>query len=219
MAQNTKWEKLLGRTIIGMIITFILIISTLTAYNMVGPSYTYRKEIRGHMENAYYANSPELMKEELSLAIEGMEKLGLTEDMYGAFWQWDKTPDKRMSYQYDHLQGILERIDAVIVWRDTTYGNQSTSTEQLGDVYEQKMDNLRAFLKEDGWSDWIAEDAYYVNNHLWLHLAPLWLGVLAISFILIVLWCVIRLGRLGASYHEDEDEDEYTPPEMPGYED
>ena len=38
------------------------------------------------------------------------------------------------------------------------------------DVYEQKMDNLREFLKEGGRADWIAKNAWYIKNHLIVYL-------------------------------------------------
>jgi hypothetical protein len=30
------------------------------------------------------------------------------------------------------------------------------------------MDNLRGFLVEDGWSDWISYQAFFVHQYLWL---------------------------------------------------
>lgn len=150
-------------------------------YDMTGPAFTYSREIHSHMENAYYADEPKLMKSELLMAIEGMERLNLKEDMYSAFWYWEHTPDRKMDYQYKHLEGIVERIDAVITWYEKNYGENATGgTESLGDVFEQKMDNLRAFLKEEGWSDWIAQGTFYVNHHLFLYL---WNGLILWIFI------------------------------------
>jgi len=186
------------RQTIAIIIVLVAIFSIASVYNMLGPNYEFQREIHGHMENAYYADEPELMKKELILAIDGMQDLGLEKEKYGAFWYFDKTPDRQMDYQYKHLEGIIERIDAVIEWREKTYANESTSTEQLGDVFEQKMDNLRGFLKEEGWSDWIARDTFYVEHHLWLYLFDLWFWLLvAISGIYLFYF----MCRGAMSYH------------------
>lgn len=173
------------------VICFIAILFLVTGsifagiVNMTQAGYEWNYNVHGHMENAYYADEPQLMKSELLLAIQGMEDLGLTRDKYGAFFAWDKTPDKRMSYQYDHLYGIVDRIDSVIIWYEHNYGeNASGGTEALGDVFEEKMDNLRAFLMEDGWSDWIGCDAFYIEHYLWIHLWWIWVAILNIIIIL-----------------------------------
>lgn len=172
---------------IGLVLCVIVLIGLPTGlylYDLTGPGYQYNNEVHSHMQNAYDANNPELMKEQLLLVVKGMRDLGLTDNMYDAFWAWDKTPEKRMDYQYQHLDGILERIDAVIIWRNATYGNNSQGTETLGDVYEQKMDNLRMFLQEDSWSDWIANGAFYANFHVFLYTAMLWALIIWIVFLI-----------------------------------
>lgn len=182
------------------IIAFGAVAGIIKGYDALGPGYTFHREVHGHMENAYYADEPHLMKQELSSAIKGMRDLNLKEDMYGAFWYWEKTPDRSMKYQYEHLEGIIDRVDAVIVWYEQTYSNGSASTETLGDVFEQKMDNLRGFLQEDGWSDWIAQDTYYVNHYLWIFLSPFWLGLLALPFV--VFFVLYLLRGLGSGFEK-----------------
>lgn len=191
MERKEMWIPFWKRVAIVMVV-LITILSVVYVVDMIGPAYEFRKNVHGHMENAYYANSPELMMNELDKAVEGMCALNLENDMYGAFWPWEKTPDRRMDYQYKHLDSVYNRIAAVIDWRDKTYGNVSEPTEQLGDVYEQKMDNLRGFLKEEGWSDWIAQDAYYVNNYLWIYLFWIWYGILLVVATVYITWFAIR---------------------------
>jgi len=178
-------------TFLALVAWAVLIITVIgTSWSdMTGPAYEFNREVHGHMENAYYANEPTLMKSELQKAIDGMRDLDLEPQMFGAFWGWDRVPNLRMSYQYDHLDGIMARINSTIVWYNANYGPNSTGNpESLGDVYEQKMDDLRAFLQEDGWSDWIAHDTFYVNHHLFIYLAPLiYLAMIAVAGILSVI--------------------------------
>jgi hypothetical protein len=178
---------MLGITILLTIITIVAGVGLFIG-DMTGPGYEFQYEVHGHMENAYYANQPELMKSELQMCKQGMEDLGLEENMFATIWSWDKTPNKRMDYQYNHLDSILDRVESVIDWRNEVYGNTSGSSETLGDVYEQKMDNLRRFLKEDRWSDWISKDTYYANFHLIYYLSGIIMMILA--SILIVMWVI-----------------------------
>jgi hypothetical protein len=120
---------------------------------------------------------------QLNLCEQGMRNLGLTPDMYGAWLPWEQTPDIRMDYQYSHIDAIIERTKAVIEWRNETYTKNGSAPETLGDVYNTKMDNLRSFLVEDGWSDWISYRAFFVNNYLWL---VIWNDIVS--------WCVYLVG-------------------------
>jgi hypothetical protein len=159
--------------------------------NMTGPSYTFNLKVHSHMENAYFANTPELMITQLQECKQGMIDLGLTSDMYDAYWTWDRVPHRQMAYQYQHIDSIISRAEAVIEWRNENYGSGSSdiTSESLGDVYEVKMDNLRGFLKEEGWSDWIAHGAYYANHHLLYYLGELigtlWIVVFLVPIILL----------------------------------
>jgi len=154
---------------VGLVIVFGLLFAGIYIYNTLGPGYHYHKNVQSHLENAYELNTPEGMREEVLLAKQGMEDFGLTESDYCSLWYWQQTPDCSMAMQYDYLDGLVERIDAVIVWKKQMYGNNTVGGESLGDVYESKMDNLREFIKEGGESDWIAHPAYYAKNHpmLW----------------------------------------------------
>jgi len=155
--------------IIGAILLTIAIIALIgLAIGHYYISYQYEKVIGGYMDNAYDMNTPDKMLEQLQLAKQGMIDEGLTEDMYGA-WIFKK-PSNRMDMQYKHLDSIIERVKAVDTWYNETYKEGSTNTETLGDVYEQKMDNLREFIMEDVRSDWIAKDTWYINNHFFWYL-------------------------------------------------
>ena len=151
---------------IGWLALGIISIMILIFYFIIGifVSYNYERNVGAHIENAFEVNTPERMIIEIQLAKDGMKSLNLDENMYGALIF--KKPDNKMSWQYNFLDSVIERAEAVIIWRDTTYGGQAAATEQLGDVYEQKMDNLREFLHEGGRADWIAEKVYFVNNNV-----------------------------------------------------
>ena len=164
---------------IGFICCLVVLVGLpagLLIYDLTGPNYEFNTKVHGYMENAYYANTPELMIYNLEKSKQGMKDLGLTNDMYDAYFMWDKVPHKQMFYQYQHIDSIISRTNAVIQWRNENYGNESSGvpSESLGDVYEQKMDNLRGFLQEEGWSDWIANGAFYANYYVWLYTASIW---------------------------------------------
>ena len=142
----------------GTLIGYSSVTGLMNKYNW---SVQYNREIHSHMNNAYYADTPELMKEELNKAIDGMHNLGLTPDLYNDMRPWLHTPDNQMDYQYKHLQSVIERTDDVIRWKQS----DNTGT-QATDVYEAKMLALRHFIRDDGgWSDSIAAGAYYVKYH------------------------------------------------------
>jgi hypothetical protein len=152
---------------IGILIAIIFPMISMT-YDTVGPSYKFNNEIHSHMINAYYANSPELMIQQLALCEQGMRNLDLDESLYGSYLPWLQTPEIKMDYQYNHLNAIIDRTKSVIEWRNETYTQNGTAPETLGDVYNTKMANLRSFLIEGGWSDWISYQAFYVHDYLWL---------------------------------------------------
>ncbi len=144
----------------------------------VGPAYDFNNAVHAHMENAYWAADPETMRSELLLAQDGMRGLGLTDAMYSKFWPWEKTPDNQMKWQYDHTGSVIIRCDEFIDWIAAQNGSQS---QQLQDVYGQKLDNIRAFLYDGGWSDDIAKDAYYLKVcPLYVVYIPLAAGIIAL---------------------------------------
>lgn len=148
-----------------VILVIILIIGGMFGY--VNATREFDKEVHGHVIAAYWSNTPELMIDELNAAVNGTENLGLRPDMYGKWFSWDRTPDNSVDYWLNHFKSVINRTEAVMEWRDGAYKN-GTSVESLSDVYEQKMDNLRNFLKVGGWSDETFRKAYYVEYH------PLW---------------------------------------------
>lgn len=139
-----------------------LVIIAIFAYNYY-VNYQYEKIIGSHIENAYEVNTPERMINEINIAKEEMQRANLLPSDYGALIF--KKPDNSMEFQYNFLDSIVERAEAVEIWYNSTYIGENTNTESLGDVYEQKMDNLREFLKEGGRADWIAKNTWYVKNH------------------------------------------------------
>lgn len=130
-------------------------------YMMVGPGYQFKNEVHGHMENAYVSNTPTEFIAELREAKQGMIDIGLKPEMYGAVLPWHKTADMRMDYWYRHIDGVIERAQSARV--DCDPNRQSRDT--LTDICEQKMTNLRTFLKEGGWSDEVPKEAYYANYY------------------------------------------------------
>ena len=60
----------------------------------------------------------------------------------------------------------------------------------MQDVNTQKLDNVRKFIKDEGWSDDIAQGAYLVNFYSWIiYLGYFFTFLLILSLlILFVLW-------------------------------
>jgi hypothetical protein len=152
--------------VLGMIL--LVIASFCMIVNLTSRDYIYRTEVGSHIENAYYSADPNTMRTELMDAKQGMQNLGLTDNMYGAWLPWDLTPDRQMKWQYKHIDSILTRIDEFESWeasQKTITGGQLSSSQQMQDVYTQKLDNVRKFIKDDDWSDWIAHDAFAYNKY------------------------------------------------------
>lgn len=192
---NKKIKKAL---VIAIIATLVLIAyaGAVMVGNMTGPAYKFQKAVHSHIENAYWASTPELMENQIELAVRGMTDLGLTPDMYGKLMPWEQTPDWQMSYCYLHLQAIIDRCHEVIDWRT----HQDLSNGQITDVYNQKMSNLHNFLFEGGWSDDIAKNAYYANFHAFYYI---WCGVIGAAVFLLV--GLAWLGVATSAMWDDED--------------
>lgn len=168
-------------------------------------SYQYDKTIGSHLDNAYEVNTPERMIVELQLAKQGMINSGLTEDNYGALIF--KKPSNSMAFQYNFLDSIIERAQAVQIWYNNVYNTNGSTQESLGDVYEQKMDNLREFILENGRSDWIANDAWYVKNHIVLYLfGALYWFFLIFALTIILAWEPIK-GIYSGLFNKQREED------------
>ena len=137
--------------------------------------YQYERDIGSFMDNAYDMNTPEGMLEQLSGATNAMHKVGLNKDDYGA-WIFKK-PSNSMKFQYSHIEAIIDRAKAVYQWKITTYG-KGGQTENLGDVYNTKMDNLRHYIMKDQRSDWIANDTWYVKYHFFFYFPVIFMWII-----------------------------------------
>jgi len=152
-------------TVVAFLVIIIIGLIGGLIYWKIRLGYEYDKVIGAYIENAYEVNTPDEMIKQVNLAIEGMKKEGLTPDLYGALVF--KKPSNTMEWQYKFLDNFIERAEAVEEWKQKTYSEGSQSTETMGDVYEEKMDNLREFIKEGGNADWIAKDAWYIKKIGW----------------------------------------------------
>ena len=157
--------------------------------NMTQRDYEFRNAVHSHMENAYYSADPRTMETELIAAKEGMKSLGLTNDMYAAWLPWDKTPDRRMDWQYKHMDSILERVQEFKQWESQQIG--SDTSQQMQDVYSQKLDNVRHFIYEEGWSDDVAEGAYAYNFYFLTTLGSFFALIVGFIILLILMGYVI----------------------------
>jgi len=194
-------SKLPSKIIVFLIFAWIVLFiffGACFAVNVTSRDYIFRKEVRSHIENAYYSADPSTMRSELIAAKQGMQNLGLTEDLYGAWLPWDRTPDKQMKWQYKHIDSILVRIDEFESWESSQRLNE-TPSQQMQDVYTQKLDNIRKFIKEDDWSDWIAHDAFAYRDYF---LTTVFEGISLISIPLIIslTFIILVLLMIGLSW-------------------
>ena len=182
----------MSKTIIGLLILVFAILTFIgLAFSHYYVGYQYERDIGSHMDNAKDMNTPSRMLEELNLAKQGMRNAGLNDNMYGA-WIFKK-PDNSMAFQYEHLDSIIERVKAVEEWRQKTYGKDSAGmTENLGDVYEAKMTNLRQFIMETTRSDWIARDTWYIKNHFFYYLPVIFVYIALIGLGVIGIVVMVR---------------------------
>ena len=159
--------------------------------NWTQRDYEFKQSVRSHMENAYYSADPNTMEVELVAAKDGMRSLGLEEYMYSEWLPWEKTPDKRMDWQYRHMDSVLVRVEEFRRWEST----QTTieSSQQFQDVYTQKLDNVRHFIKDDGgWSDDVAEGAFALNNYFFTTVMPIFL-LIGFCSLMVVIWILISI--------------------------
>ena len=180
--------------IIGVILAVLLVLEALGAIGYAFYiDYQYESQIGSYFENAIDMNTPDKMMQQIQLGKKAIIDAELPE--YGAMFF--KKPSNSMDFQMNHIDSIIERIQAVQEWKDKSYGKDGQA-EQMGDVYEQKMNNLRAFIKEDldgtiSRSDWIAKDAWLIKNHPIMYL---WgFGLLAWILLAVIVLVMILAGQ------------------------
>lgn len=150
-------------------------------------SYTYEKQIGAYFENAYDCITPDCFINNLQKGIIAINNSGLKPEDNGAMFF--TKPSTTMSYQYEHLYAILDRAKAIKQWHEQVSKNGTTSVESMKDVYTEKMDNLRNYLRasqSEPRSDWISQDAWMIKFHSFNYLFGAILGVflLIIGFLL-----------------------------------
>jgi hypothetical protein len=155
-------------------------------------NYQYEAKIGAYFDNAVDCITPECILSQLQAGRDGIVNEGLTEDLYGV-WIFKK-PDNSMVFQYQHIDAIIERAQAVQQWKIQISSNTS-SGETMKDVYNEKMDNLRLYINGEGYrSDWIANDAWWLKNHFFLAIWAIWvillLVILAVIFFSIASVCL-----------------------------
>jgi hypothetical protein len=145
---------------------FLLIYISMYVYSLFVHN-DYENRLGGYIANSVDTITPESFKEQLLLFKAAMIKEGLTEDKYGALIF--KNQKNSMKFQYQHIESILDRADAMIQWQEASYETPTQTTyspEAFRDVFNDKMNNLRNYINEGNIrSDWIAKDTWYLENH------------------------------------------------------
>lgn len=178
-AKNYKRKTV--RLLIALGLLTILAPTAISFYVGVAVDYPYQKTIGAHLNNADDAPTPELMKQELILARNAMIEQGLTPDSYGKFWWWEQTDDWKMNYTFAYIDGLVNRTEYVVAWRNTNI-NASASTS-LQDVYDQMLANLRTEYHRNGPIDWTAYPAWILKHHTWAY----FIGDLMVCYIIITI--------------------------------
>jgi hypothetical protein len=182
-AEVRRISRKRGRNLVLSLVILGLFSSLMVVGAVVGPGYTYQKNVHAYMEQAYYSADPVLMQDNINKAKQGMENLGLTPQMYSSFWYWEQTPDKQMLWEYQHLNSIDVRCNEFIAW---IHAQNDTGSQQMQDVYSQKLNNIREFIRDDGgWSDDIAQAAYTTNFQVFFAVGYI---PVMIALIAIVIW-------------------------------
>lgn len=179
---------------------FLVLLGILTIFGIVGiciyfyvVDYQYEKQIGSYFDNARDCITPECILIQLQSGKQAIVNAGLTNDLYGA-WIFKK-PDNSMIFQYQHLDAIIERAEAVKQWKEQVYSNNSVG-ETMKDVYNEKMDNLRKYIhSEDYRSDWIAKKVWYLKNHFVIGWFGIW--IVALLLILAAIFFIIAFGSMG----------------------
>lgn len=177
--------------------TFMGILGTLCLFAFIGiiiggisVNYKYERDIGAYFDNAVDCITPECILTQLNAGYTAINNSGLTPDDYGA-WIFKK-PNNKMTFQYQHLDAIIERAEAVKQWKEQVYSNSSAG-ETMKDVYTEKMDNLRNYITAESYrSDWIAKSAWMLKYHFFY---KVW--VYLICIILIVLIFLFYAGAAG----------------------
>jgi hypothetical protein len=171
---------------LGVLCLFGLI-GTIVA--LVYVDYQYESKIGAYFDNAEDCITPECILIQLNAGYDAIKSSGLTKDDYGA-WIFKK-PNNKMEFQYQHLDAIIERAEAVQNWVDKVYSN-GTQAETMKDVYTEKMDNLRKYITGEGYrSDWIANDSWWLKYHFFLSVFGFW--IILILLILTILFFALPL--------------------------
>lgn len=189
--RNNWWRAGFGA---GLIVLFALFAIVSGIWFDTTQEPKWNQAVHGHIVNAYWSNSPELMIENLQKAKDGMRSLGLSEQDYGTVLPWQKTPDNSMAFQYKYLDSVIGRAQDVITWREEASHNPGTQTT---DIYEQKMGNLREFISpnEGGtWGDDVGEAAWDTKNYPVLNWLFSWVVLVPYFFVAIglIAWAIAR---------------------------
>lgn len=104
--EKTKRNKRL--VIAGLISSILYFIGILVAVVILGVKMN--QNCLGHLKRAADASSIETADQELSIAIEYLEKEGLTKGYTSIFW---KTPDEDIEFWYKNIKSAKEEIESL----------------------------------------------------------------------------------------------------------
>lgn len=127
----------------------------------------YNREVHCYIENARYTDDAISIVENLTLAIDGMNELGLEPNMHGVYFSWERNPGNSMATQYAQLQTQINR--AIELSNMSVYDYN----------YEDKLRKIHNYLyDENGWADEVAYTSYSANFHPMVYF---WIPILSLA--------------------------------------
>lgn len=108
--------------------------------------YSFKNNIEATRDLQYWAETPEDYVRYGEAYLDGIKATGLTEDDYTQFWAWDQHDRNTVGWYMSYIESTITRGYDTITWKNGLYYNKTVS-EVMGDVYEEKMDELRANTK------------------------------------------------------------------------
>lgn len=173
-------------------------------YNFVkNVEYPYEVAVGSHFNNAYKMPTPEGILAELNLAMEGMERLNITPNLYSKWFSWEETPDNSMVFSYAYINDVINRTEAVIEWREQSINN---NTEQFQDVYEKKVESIRLMIGDD--RGYILVDRPIKKAYLLEQYPIYYFGDLVVLPLIAMMFIGILVGGVLSSLSPEHESDE-----------
>lgn len=156
-------------SIVGVILILAAIVlasaTVITNVTDIGPKY--QRTVHSYVDQAYWTNDPQLIKENLTKAVHGMHDLGLTDSMSWKLFSWDQLPSESMRAQYGQMQALINLCDKALAL-DPTSPNYSFNYVQATTQIHNTICTVATNGDSHGnWCDEVANGAFWLNLYAW----------------------------------------------------